>query len=120
MYNAPAELVETIKEKARAEYRSVVGKLVRIHCVDAWDSKRHENVTVELNPPAVGRILETDDEYVTRWGDEVWLDPWWNVEILEKRPELEGLEGFYVYGTSWSIHGEKSPSDDCELIEKDT
>lgn len=82
---------------AMDEFETVRGRLIVVQDVEGY--RGSDSVSVRLEPPAVFRVLPTPRGDIARWCDE-WCDPCWNVEPVERRPELEGLTSMWVYGTS--------------------
>ncbi|MFP3740992.1 hypothetical protein, partial [Burkholderia sp. SIMBA_019] len=50
-----------------------------------------------LTPPAKVRVLQTDRSNIVRWCDE-WVDPCWDVEVVERHPQLDHIRSLWVYG----------------------
>lgn len=92
-----------LKDYERHLWRVVVVKAILGH-------RDNESVDISLERPALVRVLPTDRESVIRWMDE-WLDPVWDVELVESHPELAGLESPWVYATSYSIGEDPKPGD---------
>ena len=98
---------EEMEQQARDELQRVVGRRFRVSMVFGY--RGEDSVELFLDLPVMVRIEPTSDADICRWCDAEWLDPCWNVEILETRPELVGLRSAWVYGGSFSMSGERDP-----------
>jgi len=107
---------DEIMERVRADYRAHLGKLLRTRYY-----MREDSVTRLCEPPALVRVIETSDEDLehTCDGDEgVWHDPYWNVELVEQHPSVDGVRSLWVYGTSYREHDGKVETSCWELAEE--
>lgn len=95
---------EVIERGALQEHEAVRGRCFRVPWVYGY--KGEDSVDVHLDPPVLVRILKTSEGDVCHWNDE-WLDPFWDVEVLEQRQELEDVRSTWVHGTSYSIAGDQ-------------
>ena len=94
-------------EKAEQDHREHVGKILEVKHVQGYVND--DSVEANCNPPAKVRVLPcTHPEDLKHQVDE-WLDPYWDVELVEPHPELEGVRSLWIYGISYNTKtGEKS------------
>jgi len=98
---------EQIEAQAWDDYSLLLGDTILVTQIDSYRDNDH--VVIDLDPPVRCTVLPTPEADVVRWLDE-WLDPYWNVQPLEQRPELAGTRGWWVYGPSYNLTtGERTP-----------
>ena len=99
---------EEVEAKARAEYEAHLGKEVEVKAITCYAN--FSTFDIALDPPAKVRVEKTRTEDVLRWMDE-HLDPVWDVTLLQPHPQLENMESFWIYATSYTLDGSTSPGD---------
>ena len=99
---------EELEEQARKDHAEHVGKVLTVKNIQGYIGD--ESGDFCCNPPAKVRVLPcAHPEDLEHWVDE-WLDPYWDVELVEPHPQLEGARSFWIYGISYNAKtGEKSP-----------
>lgn len=99
---------EEAETKALERYRSLVGKVVEIEWVQGYIGD--DSGDFKCDPPAKVKIVETDKDSILHWNDE-WLDPYYDVELVEPHPKLAEARSLWIYGESYNlISGEISPA----------
>lgn len=100
---------EELEAKARADYASHLGKEVYVKAISGWLGHA-KTLDIVLDPPALVKVGETDDGDVARWMDD-WLDPVFDVTLVQPHPQLKDMEAFWIYGTSYHADGTERPGD---------
>lgn len=98
----PAEL--DLERRVLAEYEQHLGRVIAVSSVCGYIGT--DSVDIHLDTPALVRVVKTDPQSVVRWMDD-WLDPQWDVELVEPHPALKGVDSLWVYATSY--HPDESP-----------
>ncbi len=88
----------TSENHAIAEFRSVVGRTLRVQHINGYVG--NDSVSWCLIVPLRVRVLPMSREAILRWNGS-WLDPFWDVEIIDPPEELQLLRGPSVDGTSY-------------------
>ncbi len=94
---------------ARKTYARLHGKIVQVDKINGYRETDCEEVLFDV--PLLVRILKTPDDCIARdMADHV--DPIYDVEPLDARPEITGMRSFWIYGVSIEIEtGLESPGD---------
>ena len=89
---------------ARRIYSKFVGKVLLVGEVDFC--AQDDNLGAQ--PGGLFRVLSTRDDDVVRWCDDDFLDPYWDLELIEASDELDAIlsgttfyedqPNFYCYG----------------------
>lgn len=91
---------EKAEERAVKDFMKYHGKVIEVTELTGHnDSGSHD---IDFETPIKVRVLDTPLDDLKHWNDE-YLDPYWNVEPLEDRPELRGLRSFWTFGVSYVI-----------------
>ena len=106
-----ADRCRALEARAQQDYRAVHGKVLLVHEVYGLD-RNNDSAELTLRTPARVRVIETPPEMITRWVDENWLDPIWDLALVEPHPDLEqaGIDSPWMYGTSYSMDGQTGPA----------
>lgn len=86
--------------RAHADYAAAVGTVIDAKCVIGY--KGNDSVEVYPDPPARVRVEATPHEDIEHFNDD-YLDPYWNVTLVESHPALEGVRSLWVDGPSYQI-----------------
>jgi len=94
------------------EFNRRVGKIYW-----AWEINGYvgdDSEEIDLCTPVLVRVVSTDNDSILHVNDD-WHDPYWNVELLQKHPEIpEDLRSCWVHGNSFNANtGEVQP---CRLL----
>lgn len=100
------------EERAVADGRRVAGRRLLVGRVYGYEGEYGNDVVERFCVPPAVMVVE---DVVLRWQGE-WLDPVWDVRLVEPHPELEGIRSMWVYGHSYSIDGRAAPSGYLELV----
>jgi hypothetical protein len=116
------DMTAQAQAKAKADYDELIGKVILVGTIDGYMNEI-DQVVIDLDPPAVMRIVPYDDvsrpSHVDgRWMDDV-LDPVYDVELLEPHPQLEGVRSMWIYGRSWTEKAEPTGSIDHTVAPDD-
>jgi hypothetical protein len=99
---------EEAEQRAQQDFEAVRGKVLLVHEVDGFNSDG-DTTWVRLRTPARVRVGPTDPQDIIRWMDEKWLDPIWNVSLVEPHPQLTDIRSLWMYGNSYSLDGGTEP-----------
>lgn len=104
--------MKDIEQKALADFEALVGKVVLVGVVQGYRDERSEEIS--LAAPVFARILPYDErglrEDVVRWMDHDVIDPVYDIEVLSKHPDIEGLSSTFVYGKTYFADGRTEPA----------
>lgn len=92
-----------LEEIALKEFSEYKGKILLATVLLGYEND--DSKSWHVDPPILVRVLETDKSSIFHWNDD-WLDPYWDVELLEDRPEFKNASSFYVDGPSRNLNGE--------------
>jgi hypothetical protein len=93
------------EDKAKADYQRALGTIVIVKMISGYDengeSVDRDGLEISVRVLPIGNAQD-----LTHWIDE-YLDPYWNVEPIDKVPELTGLRSFWTFGPSYMVtaHG---------------
>ena len=100
------ETAMKLEEKVIAEHAAAVGKVLLAHCVTGYIGDTDEQIDAWFDPPIRVRVEPMlPEQGLLNWTDEEWLDPYWDVEVIDTtHPNLPpvGLRSCWVYGTSYN------------------
>ena len=90
---------ERLELLALQQYMDAVDTVIEAECVIGY--RDHDSVEVYCWPPAKVRVVATTDieHDIYHWNDN-YLDPYWDVELVEPHPQLEGLRSLWIDGPS--------------------
>lgn len=100
--------MEELEAKAHAEFLAHHGKVLRvtgyIFGFEGEDSNDWK-VNTEAFPLGIRvRVENTEKCDIENWNDD-WLDPIWNVELLDLPDEMANGRNFWIHGTSFNTDG---------------
>lgn len=106
---------EEAEQRAIEDYEQAKGKVFKVPYLMAWK----ESDTIEVHGDFVVRVLATDImDDILRWHDE-YLDPVWEVEVLDGPPEdmelLKDTRSHYIDATSYTVTGKVPPLSEAEV-----
>lgn len=103
---------QELEQAAVADYTRLLGKVVPVFHISGYIGEDSTDLSCS---GVVVRILPSPLEQVAgRWMDE-WLDPIYEVELVERGNLPEGFRSPWIYGTSRSLTG---LTDGSDLIEE--
>jgi hypothetical protein len=100
----PSEVYERVTNLCLEEHNSYKHKILLVTLVEGC--KDDDIAEFSCDPPARVRVMETRKDDIDHWTDSEWCDPYWDVELVEPHPSLDGASGLWVYGISHSISGQ--------------
>ena len=87
--------------QALRDFRAVVGREVLVEHLMGYPEG--EGDLEDLYERVVVRVLPTQECDLLRWNEPGgFLDPYWDVEVVEGSPEAKSLRSTFIYGPSWS------------------
>ena len=100
-----------LERKALHDYEDYVGEVLIVNLINGFTGHPDsgDSTEWELKTPVRVRVTNTDQRDITRWNNE-FIDPIWNVELVEPSEELKNGRNFWVHGISYSINGEVQPT----------
>jgi hypothetical protein len=97
------------------DYERVVGKTFFVKEFSAYVDS--DSIDFSLEEPVKAKVVKTPKMDVLHWNDSNWLDPYWDLEILEipgtmlaEHPKLEKMTSAYMFGDSYSRDGKLQPA----------
>ena len=93
------ERMEDLEAKVLADHETFKGKVILAKVVSGY--RGEDSVEVYVDPPVRCRVEPMAKNDICHWNDE-WLDPYWDIEVLEDRPELRGLRSTWTFGRSYN------------------
>jgi len=99
---------EAVESLALAEHASHVGKVVLARSISGYFLS--DSFDIVLDPPVRVRVEAVPEGDIRRWRDD-WLDPVWDVAVLDDHPLLADKRSFWVHGTSYHRDGRTEPGD---------
>jgi hypothetical protein len=108
---------EELEAKALADHAAVAGKLIRVRWVYGYDD-RDDLEDIWCDPPALCRVdpVIANERQLKRWIDE-WIDPRWDLSLVEPHPELKGIRSLWMYGPSYNVETGGCDRGEWELYE---
>lgn len=106
------------EQLAERHYQTLVGRTVLVRSINGFLGDEGGSGDVHLNPPARVRIRETGStERHGHWNGD-YLDPIYDVEILDSRRVLRKLEGAWIYGPTWRSANEnwETPCEQGDIV----
>jgi hypothetical protein len=95
--------MDTIEAQCLADFEMHKHKILLAKFVIGY--RNDTSVEIYCTPPARVRLTDTLEQDIAHWNDE-WCDPYWDVELIEPHPALEGVGSLWVDGISRSLTGE--------------
>ena len=95
----PLEARQQMEAVALREYEAALGTVVETDWVYGYRGDSDHTVEISFDPPVKVRVVKTDQQSIAHWNDR-YLDPYWDVEVFESRPELEGIRSLWIDGPS--------------------
>lgn len=95
--------VSDMENQALADFAAARGRILLATEVSGF--RGSDSVEVYCDPPARVRVVATPKGDVLHRNDG-WLDPYWNVEMVDAHPALEGVRSLWVFGKSYHSNGE--------------
>lgn len=96
-----------IEAWAFGDYEEVLGKTIFVTFVTGYVG--NDTVDFSLKKPAKVKVVKTSRESILHWNGE-WLDPYWELELVEPHPELKEGRSFWMFGDSYSLDGKYEPT----------
>ena len=82
------------------DYREHYGKLLRVSYLAGTD-KNGDSIDKYVDGVLIVRLLDTNEDSVLHWNDE-WLDPYWDVEVIQGAELVVGINNPWIDGPSYN------------------
>ena len=89
------------KQAARTEFQRYCGRLVKVDCVMGHIHDAQVELYAGINEPFLVWVQPTDDANLTRTNED-YVDPYWDVEVVDPRGQNPGLDCF-IDGPSYRV-----------------
>lgn len=104
-----AKKLRQIHQKIKADYEDVIGRLILVSRPTGYVDEN--SIIFDLKTPALVRVVKTSNDDLFHQADKDWIDPYWNIELLEPHQELKEARSLWMYGTSYNIRtGQMDPA----------
>ena len=87
--------------KIKADYEAILGRIILV--LELTGYKDDDSHDFRMDPPVKARVVRTREDDLFHCVDKEWIDPYWDLELVEPHPRLEGYISFWMYGTSYNI-----------------
>src|SRR3972149_2024944 len=84
----------------KADYGRIKGRPILVSELTGY--RDDHSIDFGLEPPALVMVAHTSDGDLSHQVDQ-WLDPYWNLTLLEPHPQLKGVESLWMFGTSYNL-----------------
>lgn len=98
---------EELEKWAIEDYEKILGATIFVSGVTGYVDDN--TVDFDLAKPAKMKVVETSRDSIIHWNSE-WLDPYWELELVEPHPELQGIRSLWMFGDSYSLDGKYQPA----------
>src|SRR5262245_13193775 len=98
---------EEIEKLALDDYEQVLGRVIWVSELSGY--RNDDSLELYVKPPAKVKVVSTMKDSILHWNDG-WLDPYWELELVEPHPQLEGIRSLYMFGDSYSLTGRMEPA----------
>lgn len=98
---------EELEKWAIEDYEKILGATIFVSGVTGYVDDN--TVDFDLAKPAKMKVVETSRDSILHWNSE-WLDPYWELELVEPHPELQGIRSLWMFGDSYSLDGKYQPA----------
>jgi hypothetical protein len=103
------EIQEGLEARAKADHAAHAGQIILATVVTGYN-EHDDSVEVFCDPPARVRVCKAvREDDLCHWNDHEWLDPYWDVDLVEPHPALAGIRSMWVFGQSYSTKGGVEP-----------
>ena len=92
---------DELHAKADQDHAQALGRVLLAKVVSGY--RDDECIDVICDPPARLRVAATPRLDLHHWTCDGWLDPYWNVELVEPHPALAGMTSLWTFGPSYNI-----------------
>jgi hypothetical protein len=89
------------------DYQKILGETIFVSDLSGYVDG--STVDFDLKKPAKVKVVKTSRDSLLHWNDE-WLDPYWELELLEPHSELKGARSLWMFGDSYSLDGKYAPA----------
>lgn len=100
--DAMTTLMAAMEDKARADFDAHKDRIILALWVTGYIG--NDQIDVACDPPVRLRVSQARRDDLTHWNDD-WLDPYWDVELVEPYQRLADVWGLWVFGTSYCTDG---------------
>lgn len=90
---------EEILKQATADLEAALGKTMLVTVLTGYSDKNDDSCEFYLKTPAKCRVLESSRKSLDHWNDG-WLDPYWDLELIEPHAELSGHRSLWTFGSA--------------------
>jgi hypothetical protein len=89
------------------DYQKILGETIFVSDLTGYVDDN--TVDFGLKKPAKVKVVKTSMDSLLHWNDE-WLDPYWELELVEPHPALKGVRSLWMFGDSYSLDGKCGPA----------
>lgn len=93
--------MKEVRAKIKEDYKAVKGRVILVSELYGYinDDSRDFVVT----PRAKVRVVNTSDDSLFHQNEKDWIDPYWELELVEPHRELNEARSLWMYGTSYNL-----------------
>jgi hypothetical protein len=112
--NTTVDKIQVIA-KIRADFEAVRDRVIQVTELTAYVDE--DSIDFHLSTPALVKVVQTPLSDLTH---EVypWMDPYWNLELVEPHPELKDARSLWMFGTSYDLESGLSDPARYEKIKR--
>lgn len=104
MSNFDKAAYDRVEELCLKDHEEHLGKIIL--ATDLFGYNHSDCDEIHCDPPARVRVLKMKPSNMLNWTCEDFLDPNWDVELVEPHPALENSGSLWIDGISRSMRGE--------------
>lgn len=93
---------EFVHKLVLRDFNEIKGCILLVHQLTGYQDDH--SIDFDLRTPAKVRVTATPQSDLFHQIDD-WVDPYWNLELVEPHPELEGIRSLWMFGHSYSVKG---------------
>jgi hypothetical protein len=93
---------EFVHKLVLRDFDEIKGRVLLVSHLTGY--KGDDSIDIDLTTPAKVRVSATPESDLFHQIDD-WVDPYWNLELVEPHPELADVRSLWMFGHSYSIKG---------------
>lgn len=102
-------LEKKVYRKIKEDYAAMLGRPILVSEFSGY--RDAGSVDFNLDPPALVQVTQTPEQDLFHYAGDGWIDPYWDLELLEPHEGLENVRGLWMFGTSYNLKtGKTSPA----------